>query len=453
MRCVAKQNRAFAFQPRIVQRFLLVLIGVAAWCGWQGVPASAENWPQWRGPMLNGVSGETGLPIHWSETENIAWRLPLPGPAGSTPVVWGGRIFLTSAAEGELVLLCISTEGKPLWQRVLDGGDRSFRGDEANMASPSPCTDGKSVWALVGTGAIACYDLQGDRRWAFNLQERYGELDIQFGLASSPVLFGQRLYLQLIHGDGDPKTREAAVVCLDAATGEQVWMHERQSDARDECEHSYASPVIFRDSRQAILLTHGADYLIAHSLRDGHELWRCGGMNSPGNYHSALRFVASPAVGEGLIVVPTAKNGPVFGLRPDGLQEASDSSGDVQNGSREVTPAWRFPDNTPDVPSPLVKDGLVYLCRENGNLLCLDAQSGEEVYHERTERDRHRSSPVWADGHLYLTSRGGRVTVVRAGRDFEIVAQNDVGEEIAASPVISNGTIYLRTFESLIAIR
>ena len=124
--------------------------------------------------------------------------------------------------------------------------------------------------------------------------------------------------------------------------------------------------------------------------------------------------------------------------------------GDIVKGNGLL---WRYPDKTPDVPSPLVYDGLVYLCRENGNLLCLDASTGEELYHERTERDRHRASPAVAAGRVYLTSRSGVVSVVRAGRTFELLAKNDVGEPIASSPVVVGNTLYLRTFQSLIAVR
>ncbi len=442
--------------PPIKGVLLLLVLGI----GWPATRGLAENWPHWRGPTLNGICTERGLPIEWSAVEgaewkNIAWKLPLPGPAGSTPVVWDDRIYLTSAAEDDqLVLLCINTSGKELWRRILDSGNRAVRGDEANLASPSPCTDGNRVWALVGTGKLACFDRSGNEQWQVDLEHRYGKIELAFGLASTPLLRSGRIFLQLIHGDRDPETKEALVVCLDAATGEQIWLHYRASDARDECEHSYASPTIYRDSRQEFLLTHGADYLVAHSLQDGHELWRCGGINSPGNYHRTLRLIASPVANEGLIVVPTAKNGPIFGIDPAG-GPATDNSGksDSENGPAPYEVLWRYPENTPDVPSPLIKDGLVYLCRENGNLRCLEGQSGEQVYRERTERGRHRASPVWADGKIYLTCRNGKVTVIRAGRQFEILARNEVGEEITASPAIANGTLYLRTFQSLLAIR
>ena len=400
-------------------------------------PLRAENWPQWRGAKLDGISHETNLPQQWSKTENVAWRLPLPGPAGSTPVIWGDRIFLTSAEGQKLVLLAVSTSGKILWKQTLSDKNAQVRGDEGNYASPSPSTDGRHVWATVGTGELGCYMLDGRKVWSFNLQDRYGKFDISFGMTSTPVLDGDRLYFQLMHSGG------ALVLALDKNSGKEIWKQQRPSDAREECEHSYASPVLYRDDRQELLLSHGADYIVAHRLTDGGEVWRCGGLNLKGNYNPTLRFVASPVAVPGLIVVPSAKNGPVLGLKPDNKGDITDS---------EEGRFWAREHNTPDVPSPLVVNGLVYLCREDGTLLCLDAKTGKQVYQNRTHADRHRASPVYADGRVYLTARDGTVTVVKAGRKFEILFSNKIGESVSSSPAISNGRMYVRTFDALYAI-
>lgn len=424
---------------------LLILLGTCH--GILGEPAQAENWPQWRGPRGNGVSGEKNLPTQWSAEEGVAWSLPLPGPAGSTPVVWEDRIFLTSVAGedgNEIVLICVSTSGKQLWQASLASGNKNVRGDEGNSASPSPCTDGRFVWACTANGKLACFDLDGKPVWKMDLQERFGQFRIAFGMSATPVLEGEHLYLQLIHGDGNPQTREAKVVCLRAATGAEVWVQPRPSDARAECEHSYASPTVYRDGQRAFLLTHGADYIVAHDLKDGRELWRCGNLNPAGKYNPTLRLVASPVAADGLIVVPSAKKGPVLALRPD-------VEGDVTE--KKSAYRWMLERGTPDVPSPLIHDGLVYLCLENGNLVCLDAETGEQYYLERTTRGRHRASPVLADGKLYLTSRDqGVVSVVAAGKKFQLLAQNELGDGISASPAIANGRIYLRTYSKLVAV-
>ena len=408
--------------------------------------ARGENWPQWRGAHLDGISNETGLPTEWGPKKNVLWRVELPGPAGATPVIWGERIFLTTPTGKyleDLSLMCISTAGKTLWQRKITTGNQVVRGDEGNYASPSPSTDGKHVWTFMGNGALACYDVKGNKVWAFNVQERYGKLKIAFGMTSTPVLDRGRLYLQLIHGEGRPQTREAVVVALEAATGKEIWKHDRKSDARAECEHSYASPMLYRDKEREFLVTHGADYVVAHRLTDGGEIWRCGNLNPKSDYNPTLRFVASPLAVPGMIVVPSAKGRSLIALRPN-------IKGDVTENDNARH--WTLPRNTPDVSSPLVKDGLVYLCRENGNLMCLDAKSGERLYEERTQRDRHRASPVYVDGKILLTARRGHISVLRPGRKFQLLATNTMGESMSASPAVSGGRIYLRTFKALYAV-
>lgn len=431
----------------MTKNIIFLLLYLAGCFSLAAIPAMAaeSHWPNWRGPHGDGISGEQNVPQQWDREKNVRWRLPLPGPAGATPVVWGDRIFLTSVGENDddLLLLCANTAGKLLWTRKVGGGNEAVRGDEGNFASPSPSTDGEHVVTFMANGLLACYDMQGNEIWKKDMQQEYGAFDIQFGLSSTPLLDGDRLYVQLIHGPWNEDPHQGLIIALDKKTGKEIWKHERATDAIDECKHSYTSPVLYEDDRQRFLITHGADYVIAHRLEDGSEIWRCGNLNPKGTYNNTLRFVASPACGPGLIVVPTAKQGKVVGLRPGG-------SGDITDSEKFV--AWTLPRNTPDVPSPLIHDGLVYLCRENGNLMALDAETGELLYEKRTTRDRHRASPVYAGGNLYLTARNGVVTVVKAGRDFEIVAQNDIGEPITASPVFADGQLYLRTLKSLYAI-
>jgi outer membrane protein assembly factor BamB len=389
------------------------------------------------------VSQAANLPTQWSPTENVAWKLPLPGWAGSTPVVWEDRIFLTSEDGRDLVLMCISTQGKQLWKRKLaTATGRRARGNEGNEASPSPSTDGRHVYTFIGTGDLACFDFQGSPVWKVNIPERYGAFKMQYGMHTTPLLYGDRLYLQLIHSGG------AWVIALDKANGEEVWKVERKSDARAECEQSYASPSLWTNGKDAYLITHGADFAIAHRLDNGAEIWRVGGLNPRDHYNPTLRFVASPVASTSLIVIPSAKNGPVVGLKPDATRLI------LPGSSHEL---WRRQHNTPDVPSPLIHNGLVYLCREEGTLLCLDGQTGEQYYAQPLQpqarpRPIYRASPVLADGKLYLTSREGVVSVVRPGKRFEVLATNRMREQISASPAITQGRIYLRTFENLYAI-
>jgi outer membrane protein assembly factor BamB len=420
-----------------VKRFVLLCAAVTLSVLFLSPGLRAENWPQWRGPNYDGISKETGLPARWGPDNNIVWRLRLPGMGSSTPAIWGEQIFFTSQDSKDLVLICAGTDGKEKWRRKLGSSTFKARGDEGNFASASPSTDGKHVWAFVGTGELACFDFEGNQTWKINLQDGYGRFSIQFGMHSTPLLYEDRLYLQLIHSGA------ARVVALDKETGKEVWNVARKSDGRAECEHSYASPCLWRSGKDAYLITHGNDYAIAHRLSDGSEIWRVADLNPKREYNETLRFVASPVAVADLIVVPSAKNGPVVGIKPD-------ASGVVKDGNSSEL--WRMPHNTPDVPSPLVHDGLVYLCRENGYLICLDARTGKVHYNQRTHDSRYRASPVLAGGKVYLTARDGVVTVVKAGPKFELLATNRLPDQFTASPAISGGRIYLRGFQDLWAI-
>lgn len=405
-------------------------------------PARGENWPQWRGPSNDGISHEKNLPSTFSKAENVLWRLPLPGPGGSTPVVWDDRIYLTSVDGDDLVAIGIDTRGKQLWKKVISRGNKNVRSDEGNSASPSPTTDGQHVWVMFTDGIIACLDREGNETWKLDLQQEFGKFKIQFGMTSTPVLDGDRLYVQLIHGDGNPQTREATVAALDKMNGKTIWKTGRPSEAHTENEHSYASPLIYRDRDRSFLLTHGADYIVAHDLDSGNEIWRCGGLHPPSGYDPTLRLVSSPVAVPGLIIVPSAKRGITRALRPNG-------QGDItQDADRQV---WSF-GTTPDVPSPLVVDDIVYLCRENGNLIALDRATGKQFYEQRTHSDRHRASPVYADGKIYLSARDGTVSVCAPGKEFKLLATNKMEESLSASPAVSGGRIYLRTFDALYAV-
>jgi outer membrane protein assembly factor BamB len=420
-----------------VKRSILACAFIGSWSLVVASAARADNWPSWRGPDNNGICKETGLPTSWSETQNLVWKLPLPGLAGSTPVVWGDSIFLTSSKGKELVLLCAGTDGKLRWQRRLGMSRRlRIRGDEANEASASPSTDGKHVYAFVGSGDLACFDFDGKQVWKFNAQDRYGKFQIQHGMHSTPLLHEDRLYLLLQHANAH------WLIALDKATGHEVWKVERKTDARGESKEAYTSPCLWRDGKESYIVVLGCDYVTAHRLGDGREVWRLGGLNPPDHYSDAFRIIASPVAGPGLLVVPTARGTVVVAIGP--------GTANGQAGSPHEQ--WRKSRGSPDVPSPLVYGGLVYLCRENGVLICLDGKTGREIYQKALHRDRYRASPVYADGRIYLSSRDGTFSVVKAGPKFELLAVNQLPDVFTASPAISNGRIYLRGFQAIYAV-
>jgi len=231
------------------------------------------------------------------------------------------------------------------------------------------------------------------------------------------------------------------VVALNSKTGEEVWHQVRETDGIRENVHSYASPLIVRDGDTECLITHGADYVIGHSLSDGSELWRCGGLNPKGKtYVQTLRFVSSPAFADGMLVVPTAKKGGVLALKT-GLE------GDVTDD--DEAKHWTLPKGTPDVATPLIYDGYVYLLDVKGILSIRNAETGVSVYRDRVLADLHRSTPVAAEGRIYMSGRKGTVVVIEAGESGKILAENELGEQITASPAIAGNRIYIRTWNSL----
>lgn len=395
--------------------------------------AAPDDWPTWRGPNRDGVSAERGLPTSWSPDRNILWKLDLPGPAGSTPIIVKDRIFLiTPKPETEnLLLRCVGTDGKPLWDRELARGVKS----PGNLASASPSSDGIHVFAYVGTGDLVSFTLDGQEIWRAQLQERYGRFKLQFGMTTTPLVQEGKLYLQLIHSGG------AWVLALDAASGKELWKAERKSDGVDECEHSYASIQYWPGG---VLISHGNDYTIGHDPKDGSELWRLGDLNPKDRYNKTLRFVASPLATRDLIVVPTAKGGAVVGLDPR-------AKGRIDRDHPEHE-RWRVNSGTPDVSSPLLYEGLVYLSDNSGTLSALDAATGELVYKKRPDKENHFASPAAGDGKIYLAGRSGTVSVVAAGREFKLLAANDLKTPFDASPAISGGRIYLRGATALWAI-
>src|SRR5690606_8189441 len=241
----------------------------------------------------------------------------MPGPGGATPIVWGDRIFVSTsvgADEGaDLALMCISTDGKKQWQVTVGSGNQNARANEGNSASPTPVTDGKHVWVFFGTGQLACYTVAGGEGWNFNVQDRFGKFDIQFGMSSTPVLDGGHLYMQLLHGALRGEYLVQKVIKLDAATGETIWAIDRPHEPditpeeMFEIKHAYSSPLMYDHDGLKFLVTHGADATVGHNLEDGSELWRLGAINGPTKFNTTkfdptFRFVSSPTAVPGSIV-------------------------------------------------------------------------------------------------------------------------------------------------------
>jgi len=442
-------NRFHTFDPANIIRAIYLLAGFFLPVMLVSSVVAQDHWPQWRGPNLDSVAEASDLPVEFGPTRNMAWRFQLPGPGGSSPIVFGERVFVTSVVEADnsLALICLDMQGEEVWKKPLKGSNKNVRMDQANSASASPCTDGQHVWVTSAAGFLQCFDYEGNEAWTVDLQDRYGEFRIQFGMSSTPILDDGLLYLQMIHGNMRDRSTSSigTVVALNAETGQEIWSQTRETDGHSENKHSYASPTLVKDGDTQFLVTHGGDYAIGHSLKDGSELWRCGGINPLGDsYNPYLRFVSSPVFSDGKLIIPSAKNGPVFCLK-------TDLSGEVTKNDDAFH--WKLTQGTPDVATPVVVDGLVFLARENGVLTCVEAESGEPVFEKRMFADKHRSTPVAADGKLYVVGRDGLITVLSANRQGTVLAENDLGENAKASPAIAAGRIFIRTDEALYCFR
>jgi outer membrane protein assembly factor BamB len=427
---------------------------------------SADNWPQWRGPELNGVSRATQLPVEWSETRNVRWKTALPSWSGATPIVWGNKVFVMSPDRGQavvseppvngdgsgegrrgrggrggmdpggqaLMVYCLDRrDGAVLWQREVDRGNQTHR--KQNNTSPSPVTDGSHVWSLTGNGVLTCLDFSGNMKWKRNLQEDYGRFGLNWGYASSPLLVDDRLIIPVLHGNNtdDP----SYVLAVAKADGKTLWRTERPTDAPQESPDSYVTPQLLRANGRAEIILNGGDNVTGHDLASGSELWRADVLNpmNNGNY----RIIPSCLVVGDLIIAPSRIN-PMVALRTGG-------QGDIS----QTHVVWSSA-NGPDVPTP-VSDGkhLWFVTGDRSLFSCVDVKSGEAFYdRERLPNGTYSASPVLADRKIYLMNESCETVVLEAGSEFRVLATNRLeGSNGLSSPAIVGNEIFLRTSEAV----
>ena len=400
-----------------------------------GAPLAAEHWPQWRGPQLNGSSTETGLPVKWSASQNVTWKVAMPERSGATPIVWGDHLFLNVGEGRDLALWSLDRNtGAVRWKRPLGGGNVRMR--KQQMSSPSPVTDGKMVWVMTGTGLLRAFDFAGKELWLRDIQKDYGQFGIQWGYASSPLLYEDALYVQVLHGmhTDDP----SYVLRIDKLTGRTVWRVVRPTNARFESPDAYTTPALLRYKGTTEIVITGGDVVTGHDPDNGRELWRADGLNpnNDGNY----RIVASPVIHGETIVAPSRER-PLLVLKAGGR-------GDVTRSHV----LWHF-NQGPDVPTPVTDGTYLYSINDRGILYCLELQTGKTVYGpQRLRPATYSGSPVLADGKIYITDEDGVTTVLRAGPKYELLAENDFGEYTLSSPAVSEGQIFIRTEAALYAI-
>ena len=458
---------------RLIVRFPAKSCGLALLLACTGPQALlAENWPGWRGPNGDGTTtGAKNLPEKWTTDQNIKWKKEMPAWSGSSPVIWGDRIFISSPSKEEiqapaepaagpqrgrprggggrapattgpggqeLLLLCLKrTTGEELWRKQIDRGNQIRM--KHNSSSPSPVTDGKRVWIVSGNGVIVCFDLDGNEKWKFDVPKKYGAFGHNHGYGSSPLLLDGKLIVEVLHGmrTDDP----SYVLALNAATGEVLWRVERPTDAVSESPDAYTTPAVLEIGGKKQIVILGGDYITGHDAETGAELWRSGGLNP--RKDRSFRVVPSPTVRDGMIFAPTRQI-PLLALKAGG-------SGDIS----ESHLAWKYTGrNGPDVPTPVSDGPRFYMVDDAGQITCLDAKTGAVVYgpHD-TGIGRVSSSPIIADGKIYVTSETAETAVMRAGPEYKLIAKNTLdGTWTLSTPAFVDGEIFLRTATTLYCI-
>jgi outer membrane protein assembly factor BamB len=363
----------------------------------------------------------------------------MPGRSGSTPIIWGEQIFLnigTQDAAGDLELWTLDrNSGKILWKGHIAGGNHTQR--KQNMSSPSPVTDGQTVWVMTGVGVLKAFDLKGKELWARDIQKDYGQFGLNWGYASSPLLHDGDLFVQVLHG---MKTDDPSYVMrIQGKTGKTLWKVNRPTDAITESPDSYTTPALLQYGGTTEIVISGGDVVTGHDPASGKELWRMDGLNPQNN--PFYRIIASPVVVNDIVIAPTRER-PMLAIKAGGR-------GNITKTHR----LWSF-DNGPDVPTPVSDGKLLYTVTDRGVAYALDLQTGKVVYGpQRLKPDSYSSSPVLADGKIYVTSENeGLTSVYTAGPKFELLAENPLNDYCLSSPAMSDGQIFIRTTGHLWAI-
>jgi outer membrane protein assembly factor BamB len=388
------------------------------------VSAFAGNWPAWRGPSGNGVSTETGLPTKWSATENVTWKVALPGEGNSVPIIWDNHIFVTCPIDDGKVrsLLCFDRKnGKQLWSVKLPFAQKETRHRDNPFCSGSPTTDGKLVYASFGSAGVIACDFTGKIVW----QRTLGKLTHVFGNATTPVLYGDLLIIY--RGPGESTN----LLALNKSTGKTVW-DTPQRGKNSNLFGSWATPVIMKVDGHDELIQSLPEEIKGFNPRTGKELWTCRGMGT--------EIYAMPAVGPNLIVGICGHAGPAMAVRPGG-------KGDVTKTHRE----WIVPRNQQRVGSGVIHKGYLYLSNATGIAECINVKTGESVWKERLGGTLW-GSMLLADGKLYVNNQQGEFFVLDPSPKFKLIAKNTMGEHIKAAAAPSDGQLFLRTYKNLYCV-
>ncbi|MBX3731036.1 MAG: PQQ-binding-like beta-propeller repeat protein [Verrucomicrobiae bacterium] len=400
-------------------------------------PAAAGNWPGFRGPGYQGVSPDPHPPLHWSATTNVAWKTEIPGDSWSSPVVWGDRVFVTTATANGVecrVLALDRDTGRILWNREVFQQFPRRKEGRNSYATPTPATDGERVYACFGDGSFAGLDFQGTLVWTNRAYPFYS----QHGLGTSPILYGN-LLIMARDGSNDGEDKKIGwqtpwdrsyVLALDARTGREQWR-----TGRGLSRISHGAPTIWESPDGVQVISEAGDVVQGFDVQTGERLW------------------TSEVLGEGKVPSAVTGEGLVFTAGGWGGKETIKA---FRLGGRgdlgESRLAWEQKRGMPKVPSLLYLKPHLFAITDGGVASCLDAATGESVWMERVGGN-FSASPVAAAGRLYLVADNGDTSVIEAGPEFKVLARNPLGEPVQASPALADGRFYIRTERHLFCFR
>jgi len=413
------------------------------------------KWPEWRGPLGNGISPDGKFPLEWSESKNVKWKIAIPGKGHSTPIIWGDQIFLSTAAETDkegkpevqddgaqrgrgmpttqttkihkfFVMAINRNDGDVLWQTtVKEEWPQEGTHEFGSWASNSPLTDGENIYAYFGSRGIYCLDMKGRVLW----ERDFGQLNkrMNFGEGSSPALYGDKIVITWDH-EG-----QSFIIALDKKTGKDIWKVNRDEGT------SWASPFIVESNGKPQVITSASSLIRSYDLATGDLIWECAGMTA------------------NVIPMPVEANGIVYlmsGYRGNALLaiRLSEAKGNI-TGTETII--WKYDKDTPYTPSPLLfEDHLYFLKSNNGILSCFNAKTGKAFYsNQRLEgMGNIFTSPVFADNKIIILGQKGTAYVVKHGPQFEILAKNQLDDNFNASPVVVGNQLFLRGYKNLYCI-
>jgi len=423
---------------------------------------SGQHWPSFRGPAASGVADGSPTPVKWNAKtgENVLWKTPIAGVAVSSPIVWGDRVFVSTAVSGDPnvgirtglygdveplndqskhtwnVIALDTRTGKVLWDRVAhEGIPKTKRHPKSSQASPTPVTDGRRVIVSFGSEGLYAYDLDGKLLWTRDLGVLnagwFYDPDYEWGIGSSPIVWKNLVIVQC------DIQKSSFIAAFDVATGAPVWRTPREEIP------SWSTPAIFDSDGHAELVTQATTFTRGYDPATGKELWRLAG--------NSEIAIPTPIVGPGLVIVTNGYRGvqPIFAIKPGATGDITLKAGQTTNESI----AWSTPRGGPYIPTPIIYGDQLYVLGINGVLAAYNVKSGERTYQARVGTGGSFSaSPVAADGKLYIASEDGDVFVVKAGPAYELLATNSMGQVVMATPAISSGVIFIRGLKDVFAV-